>query len=180
MNNRPNDDRNEQARWSWKLLGLSFLSGLGGGTSLMKHPDERIAATTQKWAAIGGSFLSVALAISLVVRVFALKQDPSQYWDIGLMWLANMLIVSIGQTRSGIRPVGVGRRQARVSVLLIVEIALLVPAVLWLMGTVHSWQQYVIFAATAGVSGSAMLLLMRAIYSKWERGALGSEPDEEA
>lgn len=182
MNDQSNQERavrRAMRKGLWKATGLAFLSGLGGGTPVARHPDERIAATAQKWAAVGGIFLSIALAIDIVVRCFILRQDPKEYWDIGLIWMVNLFIVCIGQIRSGIQPVGVERRQFKISILMIVEIAILVPALLWLLGMVHSWQIFLLEAGLAAVSATAMLFIMRALYGRWERREIGANSDAE-
>ncbi len=183
MNNQSDQERavrREVRKGLLRATGLAFLSGLGGGTPIARHPDERIAATAQRWAAIGGAFLSIALGIDIMVRVFVLRQDPALFWDIGLIWMVNLFIVCIGQIKSGVQPVGVSRRQFKISILMIVEIALLIPALLWLLGMVHSWQTFLIEAGVAAVSATIMLLIMRAIYSRWERRTLGAESDDQA
>lgn len=177
MNNQSNNER--QRRYPiWKMLGLAFLSGFG--TPIIKHPDERIAATSQRWAALGGSFMSIALGIAMVVRLLILKQDFRQCWDICLIWTVNLFVVCIGQIRSGVQPVGaVGRWSWKTSGLMILEIALLVPTLLWLMGSIGSLKAYVGSVALAGGSALGMQMILRAIYSKWERKTLGSSCSEE-
>lgn len=181
MNNHSDDERTarRQARKTfWRALGLGFLGGLGGGTAIVKHPDERIAATTQKWAAWSGAFLSIALGIDMFVRIVILKKDfPA---ELCLIWMINLFVVGIGQIKSGVPAVGaVGKWSWKTSGLMMAEIALLVPAVLWLMGMVRSWQQYALYVVFAGLSSFAMLLIMRLIYDRWERRALGPESAEE-
>jgi hypothetical protein len=183
MNSQSNDEREDATRQGrrtlWKMLGLSFLSGLGGGTPVIKHRDERIAATSQKWAAFSGAFLSIAIGIDIMVRILILRQDFPV--EICLIWMANLFIVGIGQIRSGVPAAGtVGRSSWKISALMIVEIALLVPAVLWLMGMVHSWVQYAAYVALAGVSAFVMQMIMRGTYRRWERRTLGASSDDEA
>jgi len=162
----------------WRTLGLCFLSGLGGGTPLVRHYDERIAATMQRWAAAGGSFMSIALAIDILVRSFVLRQDPRLYMDIALIWLVNVFLVCIGMVRSGVPAVGVtGRWSWRTAGLLVGLIALEVPALQWLTGDIHSIGQYLAQAALAGGSAVVMLLVMRALYAAWERRSLGPGED---
>ena len=183
MNNHSDDESRAAAgharKTLWKTLGLSFLGGFG--TPIVKHPDERIAATSQRWAAISGAFLSITLGIDMMVRILILKQDFRLCWDICMIWMVNLLLVSIGMIRSGVQPVGaVGKWSWKTSGLMIAEIALLVPAVLWLMGMIHSLQAYLGGAALAGGSGFVTLIIMRGIYGRWERRALGSPSDDEA
>jgi hypothetical protein len=182
MNNQSNDERaaRRQARRAmWKTVGLGFLSGLGGGTAVVKHPDERIAATSQKWAAFSGAFLSIAIGIDIMVRILILKQDYPM--EICLIWMVNLFVVGIGQIRSGVPAAGtVGTSSRKISVLMIVEIALLVPAVLWLMGMVNSWLQYAAYAALAAAGSLVMQMIMRGTYRRWERRTLGASSDDEA
>lgn len=158
----------------WKLLGLSFLSGLGGGTPLLRHPDERIAATSLRWAAVGGSFMSIALAVDIIVRTFVLRQDPHLYMDIAAIWLVNLFLVAFGTVGSGVPAAGASERFPRCAVgLLVGLIALEVPAIMWLMGEIDSVQEYVIQAILAGSGALVTVLLLRLLYQAWERRSLG-------
>jgi len=182
MNNQSDDERTtatrQHKRALWKTLGLSFLSGFG--TPLIKHPDERVAATQQRWAANSGKFMSVALGIDLCVRVYVLRQDPRLCWDIGLIWMVNVFLVSRGQIRSGVPAVGaVGKWSWKTPGLMVAGLALLIPAVvLWLTGGTHSLKAYLGLALLAGGSAFVTLMIMRRTYRKWERRNLGSEAEE--
>lgn len=181
MNNQSNDEHRTAVRQHrktiWKILGLSALSGVGGGVPLLKNPDERLAATSQRWAAIGGAFISAALGIDLIVRIFVLKQDVRLFWDIGLIWMVNVFVVSIGQIWSGVQPVeAVGRWPWKTSGIL--ELALLIPAVIWLMGGIHSVREYLIVALATAAGCLAIQTISRAIYRRWERRNLGPEAGE--
>ena len=180
MNNQSYDERRtavrQQWRTLWRVLGLSALSGVGGGTPMLKHHDERVAATSQRWAAIGGAFMGVALGVDMMVRILVLKQDFRLCWDISLIWMVNLFLVSIGQIRSGVPAVGaVGKWSWKTSGLMVAEIALLVPAVIWLMGGIHSLREYLGGALLAAAGCFVMLMIMRCIYRRWERRALGPE-----
>ena len=165
-----------QRRVLWKALGASALSGLGGGMPVSAHPDERINAEMQRWAARGGAFLSIALGIDLIVRVFVLRQDPRFYMDIALIWLVNLFIVTIGMIRCGVPAAGVaGKLSWKTSGFLVVLIGLEIPALMWLMGDIHTLPQFLFQAALAGGAAAVMLLIMRAIYGNWERRALGQD-----
>jgi hypothetical protein len=183
MNNQSDDERGTAVRRDrktlWKVLGLSALSGVGGGTPILKHPDERVAATSQRWAAIGGTFMAVALGIDMMVRILVLKQDFRLCWDICLIWTVNLYLVSIGQIRNGVRPVGAGGKWSwKTSGLITLELALLIPAVLWLMGNIHSLREYLFVALTAAAGCLVMQMILRGIYRRWERRNLGPEAGE--
>ena len=170
------------ARHCWKAIGLSlglgFLSGLGG-PGLTSHPDERVNSTIQRWGSIGGWVARTALGIDLLVRAFILRQGVHQYWDIGLIWLAAMMLSSMGMVRSGVQPVGaVGRWSWKTSGLMILIIALLVPAEFWLLGEIDSVTAYLACAAVAAAGGFVMQIIIRGVYSKWERRTLGGGPGE--
>lgn len=170
------DAKRLRRRVLWKAAGASALSGLGGGMPVTGHPDERINAERQRWAARGGAFLSIALGIDLIVRVFVLRQDPRFYMDTALIWLVNLFIVTIGMIRCGVPAVGVaGKLSWKTSGFLVVLIGLEIPALMWLMGDIHTLPQFLFQAALAGGAAAAMLLIMRAIYGKWERRALGQD-----
>lgn len=180
MNNQTDDERaaakRQQRKTLWKVIGLSALSGIGGGAPIVKHPDERVAATAQRWGAIGGAFMAVALGVDMIVRVFVLRQDFHLWWDISLIWMVNLYLVSLGQIRSGVPPVGaVGKWSWKTSGLMILILALEIPAILWLMGMVRSLNGYLGMALLAGGSGLVMLMVLRGIYRRWERRTLGPE-----
>lgn len=181
MNSNSNE-RIVTARRCWKAVGLSlglgFLSGLGG-PGLTNHPDERVNSTIQRWASIAGWVARTALGIDLLVRALVLRQDVHQYWDIGLIWLAAMMLSSIGMVRSGVQPVGaVGRWSWKTSGLIILIIALLVPAELWLLGQIDSVTAYLACTALAVAGGFVMHIIIRGVYSRWERRTLGDGPGE--
>lgn len=184
MNNQSDDERKTAARQArktrWKVLGLSFLGCFSGGVPLVKHPDERVAATQQRWAAISGMFMSVALGIDIMVRFYVLKQDARLWGDIGLIWMVNVFLVSRGQIRSGVPPVGVvGKWSWKTPGLMVAGLALLIPAVLWLMGMIHSLKAYSGCVLVAGASGFVTLMIMRRDYRRWERRNLGPEAGED-
>lgn len=183
MNNR-REERGTAGRLGarmWiRLFGLSFLSGLGGGMPMAAHPDERVAATAQRWAARGGAFMSVALGIDVIVRVLVLRQDFRQCWDICLIWMANLFFVCIGMVRNGVRPAGAGGRLSwKANGWAILIIALEIPAILWLIGGISSWREYVIYTALCAVVALIMQLIMRGIYGRWERRTLGGADEEQ-
>ncbi len=133
--------------------------------------DERIVATQQRWAARGLLMLMIALAIDLLVRILILKQEPRQHLDISLIWMATILYVSIGMTASGVEPFG-GERSKTWLVILI--IAVVVPVVLTLGGTVHTLADFITVMVSAAAGAFLMLIvIMRRIYSVWERVTLG-------
>jgi len=143
---------------------------------MSKHRDERITATAHRWGARGLAMLSAALAIDLVVRTLILKQEPRQYLDIGLIWMATTLYVAIGMTASGVAPYG-GKWST--SWLVILIIAVEVPVVLTLMGMVHTPAAFIADTFIAAGSAFLSLIILRGIYSMWERVALGRGPREE-
>lgn len=184
MNNQSDDERRaadgQYRKTIWKMLGMSAVSGLGGGTPVVRHPDERVAATSQHWAAIGGSFMSIALGIDVMVRVLILNQDYHQWWEIFLIWMANLFLVGIGQIRSGVRPVGAGGKWSwRTSGLMVVMLALMIPAGLWCLGELHSLPSFAAMVAFSALGALVMQLIMRGIYSRWERRNLGPDSGEE-
>ena len=141
------------------------------------HHDERTIATAQRWAARGMWILSIALAIDLLVRALILKQEPWQYLDIWLIWMATMLYASIGMTASGVAPFGGERSKTWLQVLII---AAVVPVVLALMGTVHTLADFITVMVCAAAGAFLMLIIiLRGIYGVWERVTLGRGPREE-
>jgi len=143
---------------------------------MSNHLDERTIATQQRWAARGMLMLSIALTIDVLVRVLILKQEPRQYLDISLIWMATMLYVSIGMTASGVEPFG-GKWSKAWLVILIIAVE--VPVVLTLMGMVHTLADFIADIVIAAVGASVMLIILRGIYSVWERVTLGRGPREE-
>ena len=142
---------------------------------MSNHSDERTIATAQRWAARGLWLLSMALSIDLVVRTLILKQQPRQYLDIGLIWMATTLYVAIGMTASGVAPFG-GKWSK--SWLVILIIAVEVPVVLTLMGMVHTLADFITEIVIAATGVFVMLLILRGIYGVWERRTLGHVPPE--
>ena len=138
--------------------------------------DERIIATQQRWAARGFVILSIALAIDLLVRILILKQEPRQYLDFGLIWLAALLYAGIGMTASGVVPY----RGKWSTGLLVVLIIVVVNAVVWtLMGKVHGLADLIGTIVGTAAFAFVTLIILRGIYSRWERRTLGRGPREE-
>jgi hypothetical protein len=143
---------------------------------MSKHRDERITATAHRWGARGFWLLFIALPADFLVRCLFLKQDPRQYLDIALIWMAAMLYAGIGMTASGVAPYG-GKWST--SWLAILIIAVEVPVVLTLMGMVHTPAAFIADTFIAAGSAFLSLIIFRGIYSMWERVALGRGPREE-
>ncbi|MDH4178998.1 MAG: hypothetical protein OEV33_00690 [Armatimonadota bacterium] len=138
--------------------------------------DERIVATHQRWAARGMVMMIFALNIDLLVRLLILKQEPRQWLDIGLIWMGTSLYVCIGMTASGVQLYGGKWSKHWLVILTIVA----TNAVVWtLMGMGHGLADLsgVIVGAATGVF--LMLMILRGIYSVWERRTLGRGPREE-
>lgn len=133
--------------------------------------DERIVATRQRWAARGFWILYLALSIDLIVRTLVLKQTPSQYLDIALIWMATMVYVSFGMVRSGVNLYP----KKWSNVMLVALIALQVPVVLWLTGQVNSWLQYLVYVVITAASASVTMLVFQRIFRRWERKTLGQD-----
>ena len=142
----------------------------------MSDHDERTIATQQRWAARGMWMLSFALTIDVMVRVLILKQEPRQYLDISLIWMATMLYAAIGMTASGVAPFGGKWSKAWLPILII---AVECPVVLALMGMIHTLADLIAIIVSAAGGAFVMLLILRGIYSVWERVTLGRGPREE-
>jgi hypothetical protein len=142
----------------------------------MSDSDERTIATQQRWAARGMWMLSFALSIDVLVRILILKQEPRQYLDIFLIWMVTMLCAAIGMTASGVAPYG-GKWSAALAAILV--IAVVCPAVLVLMGMVRTPGDFIADMVGAVVGAFVALIILRAIYSLWERVTLGRLPREE-
>ena len=138
--------------------------------------DERTIATQQRWAARGMVILIFALATDVLVRVLILKQAPRQYLDIWLIWMAATLYAAIGMTASGVAPYGGKWSKAWLPLLII---AVECPVVLALMGMVHTLADFIADMAAAAAGAVVMLIILRGIYSVWERVTLGRAPREE-
>jgi len=140
------------------------------------HRDERITATAHLWGARGFWLLFIALPIDLLVRILLLKQEPRQYLDIALIWMAAMLYAGIGMTASGVAPYG-GKRSATWLAILIIAVTNTV--MLTLMGMVHGLADLIAIIVSATAGAFVMLIILRGIYSVWERVTLGRAPREE-
>ncbi len=138
--------------------------------------DERTIATHQRWAARGMAILMIALSIDLIVRSLILKQDPRQYLDSGLIWMATMLYVSIGMAASGVQLYGVKSSKHWPVILIIVAVN---AVVLTLMGGLHGQADLIGVIASAAGGVFVMLIIFRVVYGVWERKTLGRGPREE-
>jgi len=143
---------------------------------MSNHSDERVIATRQRWAARGMVILTIALAIDLLVRILIVKQEPRQHLDISLIWIATTLYVSIGMTASGVQLYG-GKWSKYWLVILTIVAANAV--VLTLMGVIHGLAEAIGVIVGAAAGGFLMLMVLRGIYSVWERKTLGRAPREE-
>ena len=143
---------------------------------MSNSPDERTTATAQRWGAFGMFVLSLALSIDMLVRILILKQEPRQWMDIALIWLATNLIAGIGMTASGVEPYG-GKWSKSWLVLLIIVVTNSV--VIMLMGMVHSVAELVTDVVTCAAGVFVSFLIFRGIYRRWERVTLGRRSREE-
>ncbi len=143
---------------------------------MSNHRDERITATAHLWGARGFWLLFMALPIDLLVRILLLKQEPRQYLDIALIWTAAMLYAGIGMTASGVAPYG-GKWSATWLAVLIIAVE--VPVVLTLMGMIHTPAAFIADVALAAAGAFVTLIIIRGIYSRWERKTFGRGPREE-
>ena len=142
--------------------------------------DERTIAIGQRWGPRGMLMFSIALTVDVLVRILILKQEPRQYLDISLIWMATNLYVAIGMAASGVEPFG-GKWSKAWSIIPVVAVTNAV--VLTLTGMVHSLADVIAIIVT-GVAGAfagtfVVLIIMRGIYSRWERVTLGRGPREE-
>ena len=144
--------------------------------------DERIVATRQRWATQGFGILFIALAVDLMVRSLVLRQDPRQYIDIWLIWMATVTYVSIGTTASGVEPYG-GRCSKTWLVILIIAIAAGMSALLPLLRLELTLAQLLLVIVVGGAAACAgaflSVRLVRGVYRAWEARALGRGPTEE-
>ncbi len=139
--------------------------------------DERVVATRQRWHARGFLLLYFALNLDIIVRVLVLKQPPRQWMDIGLIWMATTLYVSLGMSRSGVDLYSKAKPKSNLMVLII--LGLEIPALLWLMGSVHSWMQFALYGLLAAGSAYAMQIVLRLLHKRWEQKTLGQGTPEE-
>jgi len=140
------------------------------------HSDERTRAIAQRWAAIGWLIMSFALSVDLMVRILILKQEPQQWADISLIWMATTLYACFGMTASGVEPYGGKWSKSWLAILII---AVECPLVLALGGMVHSLADLIFTAIGAAAGSFMMLIILRGIYGVWERRTLGRGPREE-
>lgn len=135
--------------------------------------DERTVAVQQRWAAYGMWMLSIALAIDMMVRVLILKQQPRQYLDISLIWFAAILYTAIGTTASGVEPFeGKWSKAWLVILIIVVE----VEVILALKGKVHTLADLMTGVINSAAGAFMMLLILRGIFSMWERRTLTRRP----
>ena len=143
---------------------------------MSSHSDERTIATAQRWAARGLGMLSIALAIDLMVRTLILKQEPRQYLDIGLIWMATTLYVAIGMTASGVEPFE-GKWWKMWPIIPVVVVVNTVT--LARIGMVQTLTDVVssVVSTTAGLS--VLIVVLRGVHTSWERATIGRVPPEE-
>ena len=141
--------------------------------------DERTTGTADRWKARGMAILIMALSIDLLVRTLILKQEPRQWLDIFLIWVGTSLYVCIGMSASGVAPYeGKWRKMWPI----IPVVAVTNTVVLTLMGVVNTWAD-LISTITIGIIGAAVgtfvvFIILRRVYSVWERRTLGRVPRE--
>ncbi len=170
MNNLSDYDRRVTTHRGWK----SIFAGIGGGMD--NHPDERVHATRQRWAARGMYLMTFLLNMDMLIRIWYLKQSSSQFLDIAIIWLAGIFFVSVGMYASGVQPFG-GKWS---KTLLILGVLVATDTVLFVaLGVIHSLTD--LFEAVAVQTAGALLLFvsMRGIYALWERRTLGSGSGQE-
>jgi len=143
---------------------------------MSNHLDERTIATQQRWAARGMWIFSIALSIDLMVRVLIVKQNPLQYLDISLIWMATTLYVAIGMTARGVQLYGGKWSKSWLVILIIVVVT---TVMLTLMGMVHGPADLIAGIVSCAASAFVMLLILRRIYGVWERVTLGRGSHEE-
>lgn len=90
--------------------------------------------------------------------------------------MAAMLYAGIGMTASGVAPYG-GKRSATWLAILIIAVTNTV--MLTLMGMVHGLADLIAIIVSATAGAFVMLIILRGIYSVWERVTLGRAPREE-
>jgi len=114
--------------------------------------------------------------MDLIVRSLVLRQDPRQYLDIGLIWLATMLYTAIGMTASGVAPFG-GKWWKMWPIIPLVVVVNTVT--LARTGMLQTLTAVVLSAVSATVGLSVIIVILRGIYGVWERRALGRAPREQ-
>lgn len=138
--------------------------------------DERTTGTRDRWLARGMVMMILALNIDLLVRLLILKQAPQQYLDIGLIWMGTSLYVCIGMSASGVQLYGGKWSKHWLVILTIVA----TNAVVWtLMGMGHGLADLSGVIVGAATGAFLVLMILRGIYSVWERRTLGREPRKE-
>ena len=137
--------------------------------------DERTISVRQRWGARGMLIMSIALAIDVLVRILILNQEPHQYLDISLIWMAAILYVAIGTTASGVEPFGI-KSQYWLMILIVVVVNVVV---LMLMGMVASLAELIAVVVSSFIGVVLAIIILRGVYALWERRALGRGPREE-
>lgn len=142
--------------------------------------DERTTGTADRWAAHGMAILSMALCTDLIVRCLILKQEPWQWLDIFVIWMGTNAYVAIRMTASGVA-LYEGKWRKMWPIIPVVVVANTVT--LALLGMVRTWTD-LISTITIGIIGAAtgtfvVLIILRSVYSLWERRTLGHVPREE-
>ena len=96
--------------------------------------DERIAATTNRFAAIGFLIWQLLLSISLCYRTAILKQHPREFWDIFAIWAIGIFFVFIAYANRGVFDHGFKRRWLTIGIGCLIGIL----ALFFIMGRIHS------------------------------------------
>ena len=96
--------------------------------------DERIQATSNRFAGGGFWILIVLLWISLVYRMWILKQHPREWWDIFAILIIGTFFVFITYANKGVLDHDFKRRWLAIGIVLIIVI----PAVQFFMGHIQS------------------------------------------
>jgi hypothetical protein len=119
--------------------------------------------------------VSIALAIDVIVRSLVLNQEPHQYVDISLIWMATVLYVVIGTTAGGVEPLGTRSR----AWLIVLVVALSNVAVSMLRDKAAPLLDLAGTAVGSLAGALLAIIILRSIYGAWERRTLGREPREE-
>ena len=96
--------------------------------------DERIQATSNRFAGGGFWILLVLLWISLVYRMWILKQHPREWWDIFAILIIGTFFVFVAYANKGVLDHDFKRRWLAIGIVLIIVI----PAVQFFMGHIQS------------------------------------------
>ena len=127
--------------------------------------DERIQATTNRFAAGGYWILYLLISISLCYRGLILKQHPREWWDIFAILVIGILFVFIAYANKGLFDHDFKRMWLTIGIgVIIVNITLF-----FIMGKIHSVVHVGVFLVGLLLGMGPVIAIAHFLNRRWKR-----------